>query len=117
MMLISFLSSHVALVAVTGGTMSAIFNTGIEDLLSPLIDQDSTLDIRVNFSKCLVSGLTVGLLLSIVYYAFAQYAFPDKEMTPIQLIALFTLVFGLVYPLLSVLLQLLHSKLFTSHDP
>ncbi|MEL6442373.1 MAG: hypothetical protein AAFQ80_24395 [Cyanobacteria bacterium J06621_8] len=115
-MLISYLSSHVALVAVMGGIVSAVFHRGIEDLLFPLVNQNATWNLRETFVKCLVSGLILGPLLGVIYYAFALYGFPEKELTPIQIIALFTLFFGLFYPLLGIVLQLLISKLFPNLD-
>lgn len=111
-MFVSFASNHLALVAIVAGVISASLNTGIEDLLDKLIDQE-TLKIRETSGKCLLAGFTVGWLLGIIYYAFAIYGSAESSMTPIQVITLFALYFGSINPLLGIILKLLFRRVFT----
>ncbi|MEO1671168.1 MAG: hypothetical protein AAFR77_10355 [Cyanobacteria bacterium J06631_2] len=108
-MSITFLSKHLALVAVAGGIASAGMNTGIEALLNALIDQEN-LKVRETLIRSIIASSTVGLLLGIIYYAFALYGFPEKNMTPIQLISLFTTFFGLGNPLIGAAIKLFYSS-------
>ncbi|MEM8677540.1 MAG: hypothetical protein AAGF83_27325 [Cyanobacteria bacterium P01_G01_bin.67] len=39
-----------------------------------------TLIIREMLLKCLIASFTVGLVLSIIYYAFAVYGFSESSM-------------------------------------
>ena len=105
-----FLTEHIFLVAIVGGVISATSITGIGDLLSVAIDKE-TWKIRETLSKCLIASCTSGLLLSVIYYAFAMYGFPESNMTPVQIIVLFTCCFGLGFPLLDVILKLVNRKL------
>ena len=109
-MAIRFLSEHLALVAMAGGIISAGINTAIEDLLDALIDKEN-FKIRETLSKSAIMSCTVGLLLGIIYYAFALYGFPEKDMTPIQLISCFSIFFGLGYPLIGAAIKLFNSQL------
>lgn len=111
-MFTSFASDHLALVAIAAGVISASLNTVIEDLLDKLIDRE-TFKIREALVKCLLAGFTVGWLLSVIYYAFAIYGFPESSMTPIQIIILFALYFGLINPFLGIILKLLYRRVFT----
>lgn len=110
-MLVSFASNHLALVAITGGTISAGLNIGIKRLLDTLIDKKA-LKIRETLFQCLIASFTIGLLLSVIYYAFGLYGFPESRMTPIQIIAIFTLCVSFGDPLLDAILRLLNRKLF-----
>ncbi len=114
-MSISFASNHLALVAIAGGIVSAGMNTGIEDFLNALIDKE-IFKIRETLLQSLIASCTVGLLLGIIYYAFALYGFPESNMTSIQIISLFTLFFGLGNPLLGTAIKLFYSRLLAKND-
>ncbi|MEM7758850.1 MAG: hypothetical protein AAF298_12100 [Cyanobacteria bacterium P01_A01_bin.40] len=114
-MFIPLASNQIALVAVAGGMISALLNTGIEDLLNTLI-VNKTLIIGEMLLKCLIASFTVGLVLSIIYYAFVVYGFSESSMSSIQIIVLFTFYFGIANPLLGVALKLLYSKLLAKND-
>lgn len=60
----------------------------------------------------MTAGLTLGLLLAVIFYAFALYGFTESRLTPLTIIALFTLSIGLGYPLLGVILKLINRKIF-----
>ena len=109
-MSITFLSEHLALIALIGGIVSAGMNTGIEDLLNALINKEN-LNIRETLLKSAIMACTVGLLLGVIYYAFALYGFSEKNMTPIQLISCFSTFFGLGYPLIGAAIKLFNSRL------
>lgn len=103
-------SNHIALAAIAGGIFSAFLISAIEDLLDKFIYRTQEIEIKTILIKGLISSFTVGLLLSIIFYAFAVYGFPDKEFTPIQLITIFTLFFGFGYPLIGVTLKSIRSN-------
>lgn len=103
-------SVHLAIMAIAGGMASAAMNTGIEDLLYSLIDKED-LNIRQTLAKSLITSFTVGLLLSVIYYAFAVYGLTESSLTPVRLIFYFTIFFGLGYPLIGVVIKLFYSRL------
>ena len=90
-------------------------NTAVEDLLNNLIDQE-TLKIKATLLKCLIASCTVGLLLGVIYYAFAKYGFPESNLTPIQIIFLFILLFGLGNPLLDAVIKMFYSRIIAKND-
>lgn len=65
---ISIASNHFALVAVAGGMSSACLNSAIEDIFDVFINKTQTLEIKTILLKCLISSLTIGLLLGIIFY-------------------------------------------------
>ncbi|MEM8717994.1 MAG: hypothetical protein AAGE84_01625 [Cyanobacteria bacterium P01_G01_bin.39] len=77
-MLVSFASNHLALVAITGGTISAGLNIGLKRLLDTLIDQKA-FKIRAILLQSLIASFALGLLLSVIYYAFGVYGFPESR--------------------------------------
>ena len=105
-------SNHIAQAAIVGGTISAGLNSIIGDYVNVSIRQAQEFDLKTAFSKLLLSSLTVGLLLSVIFYAFAMYAYPNASMTPVQIIALFTLCFGFGYPMLDMLVAMIRNKIF-----
>jgi len=105
-------SNHIAQAAIAGGIISAGLNSVIGDYVSVSIRQAQEFDFKVMLVKSLISSLTLGLLLSVIFYAFAMYAYPNAKLTPVQIIALFTLCFGLGYPLLDMLLASIRNKIF-----
>ena len=106
------LSNHIVLAAIIGGTISAGSNSVIADLADVFVRHTQQLDLKAIVSKSLLSSLTLGLLLSAIFYAFAVYAYPDAIITPVQIIELFTLFFGLGYPLLDLFLAIIRRELF-----
>ena len=88
------LSNHVVLAAIVGGTISAGSNSVIADLANVYVLNTQPLSIKSMLSKSVISSLTLGLLLSVIFYAFAVYAYPNAIITPVQIIELFTLFFG-----------------------
>lgn len=106
------LSNHVVLAAIVGGTISAGSNSVIADLANVYVLNTQPLNIKSILSKSVISSLTLGLLLSVIFYAFAVYAYPNAIITPVQIIELFTLFFGLGYPLLDLFLALIRRELF-----
>ncbi len=105
-------SNHIALAAIVGGITSAGLNSAIGDYVSVSIRQAQEFDLKAVLVKSLVSSLTLGLLLSAIFYAFAMYAYPNASITPVQIIALFTLCFGLGYPLLDMMMAMIRNKIF-----
>lgn len=106
------LSNHIVLAAIIGGTISAGSNSVIVDLADVFVRNTQQLDLKAIVSKSLLSSLTLGLLLSAIFYAFAVYAYPNAVITPVQIIELFTLFFGLGYPLLDLFLAIIRRELF-----
>ena len=106
------LSNHIVLAAIIGGTISAGSNSVIGDLSNVFVHQTQQLDIKSILSKSIVSSLTLGLLLSAIFYAFAMYAYPNAIISSVQIIELFTLFFGLGYPLLDLFLAFIRRELF-----
>ena len=106
------LSNHVVLAAIIGGTISAGSNSVIASLADVYVLHTQQLDLKSILSKSLISSLTLGLLLSFVFYTFAVYAYPNAIITPVQIIELFTLFFGLGYPLLDLFLTFIRRELF-----
>ena len=108
-----FSSEHLWLVAISGGMISAGMNTVLEDLINALIDREN-LEIRTTLLKSAIATCTVGLLIGIIYYAFARYGFPESSLTPMRLIFWFTIWFGLGNPLLSATIKLVN-RLWTKN--
>ena len=106
------LSNHIVLAAMIGGTVSAGSNSVIGDLADVYVRHTQQLNIKTILSKSLISSLTLGLLLSVIFYAFAVYAYPGALISPVRIIELFTLFFGLGYPLLDLFLALIRRELF-----
>ena len=106
------LSNHVALAAIAGGIISAVLNSVIGDYVDVSVRRNRKFELKTTISKSIVSSLTLGLLLSVIFYAFAVYAYPNARFTPIQIVALFTLFFGLGYPLLDMLVASIRNKIF-----
>ena len=106
------LSNHVALAAIAGGIISAVLNSVIGDYINVSIRQNQQFNFKKTLTKSLVSSLTLGLLLSVVFYAFAVYGYPNARFTHVQIVALFTLCFGLGYPLLDMAIASIRNKIF-----
>ena len=109
-MRLSIISDNVALLTIAGGTSAAFLNSAIANLLDKFLFQSSTVEDRVILYMALLSAMTVGLLISVIFYAFAISGFTEKNLSPIELIAIFTIFFGLGYPLLGIVLKLIRSK-------
>ena len=105
-------SNHIALAAIAGGITSAGLNSVVADYVDVSIRHTQRFSFKTALSKLLISSLTIGLLLSVIFYAFAMYAYPNASLTPVQIIALFTLCFGLGYPILDMLVAMIRSKIF-----
>ncbi|MGD1918387.1 MAG: hypothetical protein ACFCAD_05555 [Pleurocapsa sp.] len=105
-------SNHIALAAIAGGMTSAGLNSVIADYVNVSIRHTQSFNLKTALSKFLISSFTLGLLFSVIFYAFAMYAYPNASLTPVQIIALFTLCFGLGYPLLDMLMALIRNKIF-----
>jgi heme/copper-type cytochrome/quinol oxidase subunit 3 len=105
-------SNHIALAAIIGGMTSAGLNAVIADYVDVSIRNTQKFCLQTTFAKLFVSSFTVGLLLSVIFYAFAVYGYPNASMTPVQIIALFTLCFGLGYPILDMLMAMIRNKIF-----
>ncbi len=105
-------SNHIALAAILGGVTSASLNSIASNYIDVSIRHTQKFSIKTTLSKLIVSSTFLGLLLSTVFYIFAVYAFPHARFTPVQIIALFTLCFGLGYPLLDMSLALIRNKIF-----
>jgi|GEM_PF-2509841 len=107
------LSNQIVLAAIVGGTISAGSNSVIADLADVFVRHtQQEFNFRSILSKSLLSSLTSGLLLSAIFYAFAVYAYPGAVITPVQIIELFTLFFGLGYPLLDLFLAIIRQEIF-----
>lgn len=106
------LSNHVALAAIAGGIISALLNSVIGDYVDVCIRHNRQFNLKTTLAKSLISSLTLGLLLSIIFYAFAVYGYPNARFTHVQIVALFTLCFGLGYPLLDMAIASIRSKIF-----
>ncbi|MCC0176987.1 hypothetical protein I4641_08355 [Waterburya agarophytonicola K14] len=105
-------SNHIAQAAIAGGIISAGLNSVIGDYVNRSIRQAREFDFKVVLVKTLVSCLTLGLLLSVIFYVSAVYAYPNASITPVQIIALFTLCFGVGYPILDMLIATIRNKIF-----
>ena len=105
-------SNHIAQAAIAGGIVSAGFNVVMSDFVDVFIRRTTELDLKTTLSKFLLSSLTLGLLLSVIFYAFAMYGYPNANISKVQIIALFTLCFGLGYPTLDMLLALIRKNIF-----
>ena len=106
------LSNNVALAAIAGGIISAVLNSVIGDYIDVSIRRDRPFNLKSTLAKSLISSLTLGILLSVVFYAFAVYGYPNARFTHVQIVALFTLCFGLGYPLLDMLVASIRNKIF-----
>ena len=109
---IFILSNHVALAAIAGGITSALLNSVIGDYVDVCIRGNRQFNLRTTLAKSLVSIFTLGLLLSVIFYAFAVYGYPNARLTHVQIVALFTLCFGLGYPVLDMAIASIRSKIF-----
>lgn len=67
--------------------------------------------------QALLSAMAGDLLLGIIFYAFAMYGFPEKALKPARLIAIFTIILGLGYPLLGIVLNFIYSKFKVQSRP
>ena len=105
-------SNHIALAAIAGGITSAGLNSAIADYVDVSIRRTHKFDFKTALSKFIISSFTLGLFLSVVFYAFAMYAYPNASLTRVQIIALFTLCFGLGYPLLDMLMAKIRNNIF-----
>ena len=105
-------SNHIALAAIAGGTISAGLNSLTTDFADVFIRHAQKFDLKTMLLKSLLSSFTLGLLLSVIFYALAVYGFPNAKISTVQIIALFTLFFGLGYSLLDMLMALIRSKIF-----
>ena len=105
-------SNQIVLVAILGGMITASLNSVIMDYVNIFIRQTQKFNLKTMLSKSLLSSMTLGLLLSVIFYAFAVYGYPQATIAPVQIIALFTLFFGLGYPLLDMLLAMIRNKIF-----
>ena len=112
-MFISISSDNVALLAIAGGTSAAFFNSAIENLLDKFLLKSSTVANKVILQVALLSAVTVGLLLIVIFYAFALYGFPEKNLNPIELIAIFTIFWGLGYPLLGGVVKVVNRSIYS----
>ena len=83
-MRLAIISDNVALLAIAGGTSAAFLNSTIENLLDKFLLKSSTVEDRVILYMALLSAMTSGLLLSVIFYAFALYGFPEKNLKPIE---------------------------------
>jgi len=106
----SIVSENVGLLAIAGGTSAAFFSSAIENLLDKFLLKSSTVEDRAILYMALFSAMTFGLLLSVIFYAFALSGFPEKNLKPTELITIFSIYFGLGYPLLGIFLKLILSK-------
>ena len=106
--MIDFLeSNNLVLIALAGGCLCAVFSSIIDDLFKIFIVKKSSINIKQIVTKCAIYRLTLGLLLSVVFYAFAL-----KETEPIKIIFILTIGFGVIIPILSKLLVFFYSKIF-----
>ncbi|KST65242.1 hypothetical protein [Mastigocoleus testarum] len=101
-------SNNIIVFAITGGCFCAILSSVIDDVFEIFIVKNRTINIRKILSKYTISIFTLGLFLGLIFYAFAL-----KENKPIQMIILFTVSFGLVAPILSKLIVLFYTQLFS----
>ncbi|MEM8827819.1 MAG: hypothetical protein AAGE96_00495 [Cyanobacteria bacterium P01_G01_bin.19] len=105
-------SNHIALAAIVGGVTSAGLNSIVSNYVDVSIRHTQKFSIKTTLPKFIVSSVLLGLLLSAIFYISAVYAFPNARFTPVQIIALFTLCFGLGYPLLDMSIALIRNKIF-----
>ena len=107
-MLFDFLqSNNLVIIALTGGCFCAVFSSLIDDLFEALIVKKSSINVKIIVTKCALYGLTLGLLLSVVFYAFAV-----QEAEPIRMIFIFAIGLGIIIPVLSKLLGFFYLKIF-----
>lgn len=105
-------SNHIALAAIAGGTITAGLNSAIMGYVDAFIRHTQKFSTKEIVAKSLVSSFSVGLLLSVIFYAFAIYGYPNASLSPVQIIGLFTVCFGLGYPLLDLIIALIRNKIF-----
>lgn len=95
-------SNTLILIALLGGCICAISSSIIDDLFTTFIMKKSSMNIKRIATKSTFYALTLGLLFSVVFYAFAA-----QETEPIKMIFIFTFCFGFIVPILSKLLVFL----------
>lgn len=100
-------SSKVLLFAVTGSFFCTVLYNTIDDLFEIFIFKNRIINFQEIFFKYLISISTIGVLLSIIFYAFAL-----KENNPLQIIIFLTTILGLFAPILSKMLVFIYFLFF-----
>lgn len=92
--------------AIAAGFITPIFRTLIDGWFDSPIFKRYESTVKETISKSLLSGLVVGWLLGIIFYAFAV-----TDAAPIKFIIFFTVAIGLISPLLTNLFSFFRMKI------
>lgn len=100
-------SRDIFMFAILAGSLCCICASAVDDLFRGVFIEISEINIKTIASKCLVLGITAGPLIGVIFYAFC-YDNPKA----IQAMFIYSILFGIVAPILSQLVLIIYSKLF-----
>lgn len=103
------LSGTIAVAAVSAGILTATSSSAIDSLFTTFVAKKSSENIKTIIKTSLLTGCTGGILVSIIFYTFAI-----ADDAPIETIVVYSIIIGIVSPLVSKLLIFIYLKLFCS---
>lgn len=101
------LSEKIVTIAMSAGVLTAVFSTAINSIFSTFVTKKQTESVGEIVRNCLLSGCTGGLLVSVIFYYFAS-----TDAAPVRMIVAYSIIVGIVAPILSNLLVFVYLKLF-----